>query len=185
MLAERKLFRWDVEKPLQRLRGSAGVWGTVRSWRPSQGPWGTGKGQRSPSRGAGRPDVNAAASGCAGLHRCLRAPSSCAGRGHSPAAEAPPCGGGATLLPQRLLPTGAGPLSCRRGSSPRGRGHSPAAEAPPRGGVLRCGAVAQLPRGLWGLSGPGMGPTPRALARGFLTTEPPRKSKDWICKALF
>lgn len=102
MLAERKLFRWDVEKLLQRLRGSAGVWGTVGSWRPSQGLWGTGKGQRSPSRGAGRPDVNAAASGCAGLHRCLPAPSTCTGSLYLHRA-AP---GGATLLPQRLLPAG-------------------------------------------------------------------------------
>ena len=35
---------------------------------------------------------------------------------------------------------------------------------------------AWLPRGLWDLPGPGITPMSRALAGGFLTTEPPEKS---------
>ena len=39
-----------------------------------------------------------------------------------------------------------------------------------------CGAQAQLLRGIWDLPGPGLKPVSPALAGGFLTTVPPRKS---------
>ena len=39
-----------------------------------------------------------------------------------------------------------------------------------------CGARAQLLRGMWDLSGPGLEPVSPALAGGFLTTAPPGKS---------
>ena len=39
------------------------------------------------------------------------------------------------------------------------------------------GAVAQLPRGKWDLSGPGIEPTSPALPGEFFTIEPPRKPR--------
>lgn len=44
--------------------------------------------------------------------------------------------------------------------------------------------MAELPRGLWGLPGPGLEPISPALADGLLTTDPPGKpscvfSDDW------
>ena len=42
-------------------------------------------------------------------------------------------------------------------------------------GFSSCGWRAQLPRGTWDLSGPGLEPVSPALAGGFLTTAPPGK----------
>ena len=44
-----------------------------------------------------------------------------------------------------------------------------------------CGARAQLLRGMWDLPGPGLKPVSPALAGGFLTTAPPRKSQPAFC----
>ena len=48
-----------------------------------------------------------------------------------------------------------------------------------------CGTWAQLPRGMWNLLSPGMGPVSPALAGGFLNTRPPGKSQsgssEWTC----
>ena len=42
-----------------------------------------------------------------------------------------------------------------------------------------CGTRAQLLRGMWDLPGPGLEPVSSALAGGFLTTAPPRKSLNY------
>ena len=46
-------------------------------------------------------------------------------------------------------------------------------------GLSSCGAQPKLPRGVWGLPGPGIEPKSPALANEFLTTGPPAKSYRW------
>ena len=45
-------------------------------------------------------------------------------------------------------------------------------------GPSSCGSRAKLLRGMWDLPGPGLEPVSPALAGGFLTTTPPRKSES-------
>ena len=47
-----------------------------------------------------------------------------------------------------------------------------------RAGFSSCGAWAQLLRGMWDLSGPGIESMSPALAGGFLSTAPPGKSQS-------
>lgn len=150
--AERKPFRWDVEKLLQ--KAARGVLGFGAQWGAGASSQGLGHRQVQLSRGAGRPDARS----CLWLKGSSPLPPRL-----PPPAPAPylhrAALAGATLLPQRLLPAGV----------------SLAAEQ-----WLSCPEAF-----LRGLPGLGWGSMPPALARGFLTTEPPQKSEDWICKALF
>ena len=45
--------------------------------------------------------------------------------------------------------------------------------------ISGCGAQAQLLHGMWNLPGPGMEPIFLTLVGGFLSTGPPRKSREW------
>ena len=47
-------------------------------------------------------------------------------------------------------------------------------------GFSSCGARAQLLRGMWDLPRPGLEPVSPALAGGFSTTAPPRKSPQML-----